>query len=292
MSASSAIDSVVCLNCSAISHRVGSKDGFDLLACTCCDLRFVYPPPTQSQITEYYDGAYFEWHHGVKRMEGDIAAAALRLAFLEVLIAKGSVLDVGCGNGVFVMSAAERGWRVGIVELNKDMLDQSRPNCTMGAWHDIEEATGHFDALTMWEYIEHVVDPRFHIEQARRLLSDGGILALSTPNLRAVHGRKAFLDWELTKPPEHLTYWNDENLISFVERSGFTLVGLRYHGLAFPLAAWRVLGRRSNKRTLLWPISSLIWSVMRRWWIGPILKGPDWRGEIYEGVELYFRRSQ
>jgi SAM-dependent methyltransferase len=50
-----------------------------------------------------------------------------------------------------------------------------------------------FDVVTCIEVIEHVENPRHLLRNARRLLSPGGILLMTTPNIESTAGRLRFL---------------------------------------------------------------------------------------------------
>ena len=61
-----------------------------------------------------------------------------------------------------------------------------------------------FDAITMWDVLEHVYDPFLVIQMAERLLRPGGILVVNHPNLESID-RKLFGDlWLGYELPRHL----------------------------------------------------------------------------------------
>lgn len=111
-------------------------------------------------------------------------------------LAPGRLLDVGCGDGFFMALASESGAgrdRMAGLELNEDAARTSRERgFECHAWN--AEATfpfadASFDMVFAGEIIEHLVDPEVVLAQAHRVLSQGGYLLLTTPNLVAWFNR-------------------------------------------------------------------------------------------------------
>jgi SAM-dependent methyltransferase len=82
-----------------------------------------------------------------------------------------------------------------------------------------------FEAVTMWETLEHIDDPLAALQDARSRLKPDGLLALSVPNLNApdirsmrgdslqIHGGPAW--------PGHVNLWTPATLALLLRRAGF-----------------------------------------------------------------------
>lgn len=87
-----------------------------------------------------------------------------------------------------------------------------------------------FDAVTLWDVVEHVRDPAEALRAVRRLLRPGGTLALSTPNLRGLFPRlsqpvgRVTGYWTHPEPPAHLFQFSQATLSRLLERTGFRVV--------------------------------------------------------------------
>jgi 2-polyprenyl-3-methyl-5-hydroxy-6-metoxy-1,4-benzoquinol methylase len=79
-----------------------------------------------------------------------------------------------------------------------------------------------FDAITMWDVLEHVPDPVAFAEGARSYLAPGGALFLRTPNLRAIE-MEVFGPRYHSFKPEHLYCFGPGSLVDVLERAGFSL---------------------------------------------------------------------
>jgi 2-polyprenyl-3-methyl-5-hydroxy-6-metoxy-1,4-benzoquinol methylase len=103
---------------------------------------------------------------------------------------RGRLLDVGSGEGHFVSLAASRGWRVTALDYLQEGAQKTAGRLGPGrtargdALH-LPFQAGVFEAVTMWDVVEHLPNPDAALREAARVLTPGGLLALSTPNTRA-----------------------------------------------------------------------------------------------------------
>jgi 2-polyprenyl-3-methyl-5-hydroxy-6-metoxy-1,4-benzoquinol methylase len=98
------------------------------------------------------------------------------------------VLDVGCAAGYLSRRLAGRGAHVIGIERDKSVAESAREFCDEVLIGDVESmelpfAEGSFDAIVCGDVIEHLRDPERFLERVRPLLSPGGRLVLTTPNV-------------------------------------------------------------------------------------------------------------
>ena len=90
---------------------------FRVLKCTSCSLVFVYPHPDYPELKGHYNDEYYaEWITAQK--EKRIRMWKRRLSRLKRFHSKGRLLDIGCGEGMFLQLAKERGWQISGTELS------------------------------------------------------------------------------------------------------------------------------------------------------------------------------
>ena len=130
-----------------------TKEFFSISVCTRCGLGHTEPQP--ANLTSYYGKDYYGNRHGAT------GAYCLKrsLKIVDHTNKKNKarkLLDVGCGDGSFLLAARAAGWKVAGTELNPQParlhgLDVKESIA------DIENITK-FDCITMWHTLEHFRD--------------------------------------------------------------------------------------------------------------------------------------
>ncbi|MGB9924874.1 MAG: class I SAM-dependent methyltransferase [Methanothrix sp.] len=144
---------------------------------------------------------------------------------------RGRLLDVGCGNGMFLDRMRQLGWEVAGVEPDAAAVAVAREMLGLevfqGLLEDAKFPDGHFDAITMNHVIEHVPDPIGTLKACQRVLRPGGKLVVVTPNIESLGRRKfddAWLHWD---PPRHLHIFSPQSLRLAAERAGLRVQEMR-----------------------------------------------------------------
>ena len=214
------------------------KDGFSIVGCRICGLRYVNPRPTQEWLDTWYRKEYFARTHaqnsaGLQHLRhGDIkiATAQLRLQSIRKFCAKGRLLDVGCAGGFFVQAAGMDGWAaVGLepsVEAARRAAQDQRIQAVVGRLEQAPFAGPQFDLVTVLDVLEHVFCPRTFLVEARRLLAHAGTLLIETPNMAGWISRLMGRRHPYVRPPEHLTYFSPSTLRLLLEHCGFRVLRL------------------------------------------------------------------
>jgi SAM-dependent methyltransferase len=166
--------------------------------------------------------------------------------YLEVLEralgGPGRLLDIGAGTGIFMHLARERGWTpegVDICPLTADKAESEFGlKITVGPFEQHDFDGRRFDAVTMLDVLEHVVDPLTSLRRVQALLRPGGAVYIAVPNQRCLltmlvgayakaGGPKANeLLLRLYVPP-HLHYFTPTTLRRLIAAAGLRAVGMR-----------------------------------------------------------------
>lgn len=141
----------------------------------------------------------------------------------------GRVLDIGCGNGAFMLRAKDAGWDVRGVEPDAVAASQAITRGLDVFQGDCRALTddGAFDMVTLAHVIEHLHDPRGMLGECHRLLKPGGRLWIATPNIHSTGHRLFASAWQPLEVPRHLVMPSANALRRLLEESGFTDV--RFH---------------------------------------------------------------
>lgn len=223
-------------------------DGHAIVRCSECGLvqRAVFPTP--DELEALYAADYFVAAEGSLGAEGYLdyvadadvhrANARRRLRLLARHTTSGRLLDVGCAAGFFVDEARRLGWTA-------RGIDVSAPMVSWGAEHlDAELAVATLvdllpgepeGCITMWDYLEHSIDPRSDVGAAFARLRPGGVLALSTGDAGSLLARLSLPRWHLMTPRHHNVFFSRTTIRRLLESVGFEVVSIGAPASVFPL---------------------------------------------------------
>ncbi|MFH1855868.1 MAG: class I SAM-dependent methyltransferase [Candidatus Omnitrophota bacterium] len=237
---------------------------FDLNKCNECGLLFINPRPDTKEIKKYYpDAEYYAYSQaeGDSRKEGgfqELVKSIRRATIAEYygdgkkysFAAKvknkvyaffgkhrfgtaprqariGSILDVGCGDGAFLLHLKDLGWRVQGLEINSYAAKRAEEKGVKVYNQDLLDADFEgetFDVVRLWSVLEHLHDPSATIEKVGRILKKGGFLIIQTPNFGSL-ARSVFKEkWSAFDAPRHLYSFNSGTLRNIIEKNNFEIV--------------------------------------------------------------------
>jgi 2-polyprenyl-3-methyl-5-hydroxy-6-metoxy-1,4-benzoquinol methylase len=197
-----------------------------------CRCGLVYLSPRLSEecmLRLYQEASYFagDQNIGYETYEEDAAVYRLtfeqRLRELTRFKSGGRVLDVGCGTGLFLDVASESGWEAFGLDASSYAASTRGETGTQriqtGTLETASYEPGFFDAVTMFDFFEHVYRPADFARRVARILAPDGVVLLATPNydswMRRVLGRRTVS----FKIPEHVAYYTPETLAAAVAGS-------------------------------------------------------------------------
>ena len=159
----------------------------------------------------------------------------------ELCNRSGRLLDVGCGNGAFLLRAREMGLDVhgcepdpmAVATCGRLGLDVRLGDVWTAGFPDAA-----FDYITLNHVIEHVSDPGRLLAKLRVMLKPGGILWLGLPNPDALGLSALRQGWKGLHPPFHLVIPSQAILSEWLRKAGFTELGAARRGMQSP-GLWR-----------------------------------------------------
>jgi 2-polyprenyl-3-methyl-5-hydroxy-6-metoxy-1,4-benzoquinol methylase len=156
------------------------------------------------------------------------------------------LLDVGAYTGIFVEVACSRNWQAVGVEPSSWASglarDQGLP--VMQGTLDADELRDRrFDVITMWDVIEHLIDPSAEVAKARRLLNPGGLLAIHTMDINSSMARLMGRRWPWLMDM-HVEYFSRRTLKRLLTQNDLEVIWTGAEGryLSLGYLASRVAG--------------------------------------------------
>lgn len=225
-----------CLICEEESKLSLVKDGFFIYRCNRCNLFFVYPQPSSSQLKEgVYSGTYqSNKKKDLSNVELDNSKRKIFLYVKDNINFSGKILDVGCSNGEFLFYLKNNNYDCYGVEINSRTANIAKSNGLNVLNCFLEEAKysgNYFDLIFLGDVIEHVDNPLSLIVECKRILKSTGLIIISTPNMNCFWSKSTFflyrlfkVPWSSATPPHHLFQFSNDNLKKMMSDSGFLLV--------------------------------------------------------------------
>ncbi len=278
-----------CIGCGdeKLIKRLKTFEGA-LAKCTECGLVFRNPRPSYETIKEYYEEDYSNifFEEKIKSFRKGI----FNHFFSTSKKGEGKLLDVGCGYGIFLNVAKDKGWDVYGVELSKDACQFTQKNLGLNVFcGDLKEAyfpKDYFDVVTLWNILDHTTDPSKQLLEIKRILKDNGLLFIRLPNflfqeksrfIGEAFDRIFFGHTYLSRriSVSHLYAFTPSSITNLLERVGFSIFRIRNTPPAkgdpynvFPFLGDRVMNWIKNSFFI---ICELLYHLS----IGKILWGPS-----------------
>lgn len=144
------------------------------------------------------------------------------LDIIEPFRRTNKLFESGFGSGGFLKTAcSKRGWECSGNEISTKACEKLSSckifNCDIAMINGSNE----YDAVVSLGTIEHVTDPISQIKHYRRLLRNGGICFLSTPNINSLNRFVAGKEHRLFHP-EHISYFSAKAIKKAFNISGFS----------------------------------------------------------------------
>src|SRR6266540_4658903 len=184
-----------CPTCGASSEKAElSKDHMTVVRCGVCDLVYVNPTFDEEHYHSVYASAEYQEivrDLGISSHEYRVGRFGIeRVGLMDAYVRRRDgqpvrYLDVGCSTGFVVEAAHARGWHATGIDLNPSAIEFGRSrglDLRTVALEHAEFAAGSFDAISLFDVLEHLLAPAATLRMCINLLAPGGILFLYVPN--------------------------------------------------------------------------------------------------------------
>jgi SAM-dependent methyltransferase len=234
------------------------KDHMTIVRCRRCDLVYVSPTFDEEHYQTVYASAEYQdivrdlgiKSHDYRTERFGTERVGLMASHLDA--ASPRYLDIGCSTGFVVEAARDRGWSAIGIDLNPSAVEFGRSrglDLRAVALEDGGFADDSFDAVSLFDVLEHLFDPLRTLRAARRLLRPGGILFMYVPNYdsasRLLMGKDAHFIW----PTHHLNYYTPTTIRDLMQREGLATEYVATEGLDIVDYLWHrreVLGKSDD----------------------------------------------
>ena len=205
--------------------------GIDIIACKRCTLRYAAKVPIDpNDVYEdlvYFDiiqDSYVAFHEYRKQRLGK---DRVKLIINQLGNIRGKkLLDIGSGSGYFLECAIEAGAECIGIEAGGHLREWSQKRLGVSIMKDdIDEMPSNmlFDIITMFDVVEHVLDPVALMKSVCQHLTLSGIVVVFTPNFDSIGIKYMKEKSNLIFPTGHLTYFTNKSMNCLLEKVGLKL---------------------------------------------------------------------
>jgi len=205
------------LNTFVLKNIIINKTSYDLYDCSKCKISMLHPFPSEEELTNLYSCGNYRTNTG-KRF-------GLTIEFLIYLgrlskrrriskyVKTGTILDIGCGRGLFLNVMRRGGWHTIGTEFNEETASYAIKTYGLKvlsgdiAQHKLLPES--LDAVNISQVLEHLKNPHEVIKESHRLLRSGGIIVISVPDLRSPQFTLGKEKWFLLDLSYHLFHFNE-----------------------------------------------------------------------------------
>ncbi len=233
---------VDCYLCGSDRAKVLLNDPpFTVKKCDSCGLGYVTPRIPESHLHLIYQTEYFKsqsasdfgYSDYTKDKLGYLKTFDKKARIVQQYLKRGRVLEVGSAAGFFLHSMQQRGFEVEGVEVSQYVSDFARSEFGLtdiftGLLKDAPLAEQSFDAVAMWDVVEHLSDPLEELKRIRALIQPDGFLFLQTQDIEAFFARLLGRKWQHFKQLEHIHHFSPTTIRVLLDRAGFELVDITH----------------------------------------------------------------
>ncbi len=207
---------------------------FAIHVCSTCGLGHTVPQP--ADLSPYYGPVYHGSRHGFTARH----CTERRLGFLAAAVQAAGpgrkLLDIGCGDGSFLLAVRDAGWDVTGTELN--------PALARAAGLDVKESVEQvpddrpFDCITMWHTLEHMRDIRSTLSRVSALLKPSGMALIAVPDAGGLQASLFGRFWLHLDVPRHLYHFDRNSLAFCLKTAGLVPERWWHQEAEYDLMGW------------------------------------------------------
>jgi len=204
----------------------------ELSRCKECSLQFLANFKSPEYYNQIYNKNYFNGDVYKNYLEEELYRRQLFSEKIKLIRkhipGEGSVLDIGCGMGFFLMEMQNKGYHVDGLEISEyaAQIASEKVNTSIitGDLTNTSFKSTQFNIVTFWDVLEHIYDPVESLKRVSRIIKNDGVLVVETLNISSLTVKILKEKWPLYYPPYHIYYYNQSSMIRLLHRAGFQIV--------------------------------------------------------------------
>lgn len=204
-----------------------------IVRCRSCDLVYFSEAVDTKALygaNYFHGGEYHDYSLDKGTLQRNFSG---RVVYLEQILLKGRLLELGCAYGFFLELAAKKYEAQGI-DISEDGVRNAKEKLGLNARHgdflNFPDELSSYDVACLWDTIEHLPEPFQYLEKLGKWVKPGGHLVLTTGDFGSILARMRGRKWRQIHPPTHLFYFDKKTISRALEKAGFRVVEFSYVG--------------------------------------------------------------
>lgn len=158
---------------------------------------------------------------GKKKEIARTTEAHWQLDLIEKHVKIGKVFDVGAAGGTFLSVARARGWKITGNEISDACIYVAKNKYSISLHKNFVEnevADGTYDAVVLWNVLEHLYEPLLAFKHIYNMLSSTGVILIKIP----LHTEETIKKYHML--PDHTHNYTRTSLDTIFTRIGYKIL--------------------------------------------------------------------
>jgi 2-polyprenyl-3-methyl-5-hydroxy-6-metoxy-1,4-benzoquinol methylase len=128
------------------------------------------------------------------------------------------LLDYGCGTGIFLKTAKDKGFTVMGVEPSPNARAVAQKITGEIIYESLPQTHNEFHAITLWHVLEHVPNLNETLQSLKHCLTESGTMFIAVPNHLSPDAKLYADHWAAYDVPRHLWHFNQETMTRILSK--------------------------------------------------------------------------
>lgn len=221
---------------SSEDFHFGSEGTYSTSRCSECDLVYLDPMMTITELSKHYPADYYSFtppvlNNGLRYKLSKLVGFRTQ-TYLPPFAHPGVMLDLGCGAGQYLLEMQAHGWQVFGSELSRQAAAAGQHaglDIRPGELMEAGFKSNQFDFIRSNHSFEHIPNPREVLEEIGRILKQDGWLMIGVPNIDSFPARFFGKHWWHLSLPIHTYNYSVKSLSRLLMSAGFTIKMIRFN---------------------------------------------------------------
>ncbi len=212
-----------------------SQENFNIVSCKGCGFKFTNPRPEDSVLGNYYKAESYVSHTNskkgiVNKLYHYVRSYTLKkkVKMINSYVSRGTLLDYGCGTGMFLAECKKDAWEVYGMEPDTDAR-KIATNQDLSVFSDKDRIQTYitdkkFNVISLWHVLEHVTDMAETLSFFKKKLNADGVLIIAVPNHASYDAEYYKEYWAAYDVPRHLYHFDLKSMQTLLNNAGFKLI--------------------------------------------------------------------